>query len=32
MHDFHELVHQLTSQISKQQAELSQIKLLVKKT
>ena len=31
VHDFHELVHQLTSRISKQQAELSQIKLLVKK-
>ena len=31
VHDFHELVHQLTSQMTKQQAELSQIKLQVKK-
>ena len=31
VHDFHELMHQLTSQMTKQQAELSQIKLQVKK-
>ena len=30
VHNFHELVHQLTSQVTKQQAELSQIKLQVK--
>ena len=30
VHNFHELVHQLTSQMTKQQAELSQIKLQVK--